>query len=96
MAIKSRLDRQVFEIIINREFSVNAFDTEHLKALEKCLDEAPDKRSVRAVLLRGSGRAFSVGGDIKAMDRMTDAENFPRLPICTNRCAARRARWTSR
>jgi enoyl-CoA hydratase len=91
MAIESRQDRQVFEIVINRESSLNAFDTEHLKALEKCLDEAADNPSVRAVLLRGSGRAFSVGGDIKAMDRMTDAEFAEATDLYQSLCRKARA-----
>ena len=91
MAIESRQDRQVFEIVINRESSLNAFDTEHLKALEKCLDEAADNPSVRAVLLRGSGRAFSVGGDIKAMDRMTDAKFAEATDLYQSLCRKARA-----
>ena len=74
MAISCKLDEQVLEVVIDRENVLNALDLEHLQALEAAFDRAATDDAVRAVLLRGNGRAFCVGADIKAMDSMTDDE----------------------
>jgi len=54
-------------ITLNRPESLNAFDflmgEEVLQALQACRQDD----SVRVVILAGEGRAFSAGGDVKAM-----------------------------
>lgn len=91
MTIESKLVESVLEVVINRESSLNALDTEHLQALEQCFDEAHKNPSVRAVLLCGSGRAFSVGADIKAMDHMSDAQFSEATNIYQSLCRKARA-----
>lgn len=81
MAVNSKLEQQVLEVTLERSEVLNALDLEHLQALEAAFDRAATDDSVRAVLMRGSGRAFSVGADIKAMDRMSDAE-FAEATAC--------------
>ena len=81
MAIKCNLDQQVLEVRIDRETVLNALDLEHLKALEAAFDRAAADEKVRVLLLSGSGRAFSVGADIKAMDKMSDKE-FAEATAC--------------
>ena len=74
MTIQCKLNENVLEVTIAREEVLNALDLEHLRDLENALDRAGEDGAVRTVLLRGSGRAFCVGADIKAMDQMHDDE----------------------
>jgi len=54
----------VLEIVLNRPAAHNALDDNLILALRAALElaEAP---SVRVVLLRGAGKSFCVGGDVK-------------------------------
>jgi len=54
----------VLEIVLNRPERLNALDGPSLEALANYLDGAKEKR-VRAVLLRGEGRAFCAGQDLR-------------------------------
>lgn len=54
----------VLEIVLNRPDRLNALDEATLEALARALERAEDA-SVRAVLLRGEGRAFSAGQDLR-------------------------------
>ena len=74
MSIDVELEHTVQLIRINREEALNAFDIGHLDALIEALQNAGNNTNVGAVVIIGQGRAFSVGGDIKAMDKMTDAD----------------------
>ncbi|MDX6287338.1 MAG: 2-(1,2-epoxy,2-dihydrophenyl)acetyl-CoA isomerase [Frankiales bacterium] len=51
-------------ITINRPEAMNALDTATKESLRDCVLQAADDPQVRAVLLTGSGRAFSVGQDL--------------------------------
>jgi enoyl-CoA hydratase len=58
-------------VTLNRPAALNAADPELHAALARVwprLDADPD---VRAIVLTGSGRAFSGGGDLQLLDRMT-------------------------
>jgi enoyl-CoA hydratase/carnithine racemase len=55
----------VAEITLNRPDELNAISWEMLRALGHALDEIDEDDQVRAVLVTGSGRAFSAGGDLK-------------------------------
>jgi enoyl-CoA hydratase/carnithine racemase len=61
-------------ITINRPHRLNAIDPEASRALLNYFDELAKDRSVRTVVLTGSGdRAFSAGADIKWMADHPDA-----------------------
>ncbi|MCL5964171.1 MAG: enoyl-CoA hydratase-related protein [Deinococcus sp.] len=55
---------QVLTLTLNRPESVNAMTTELLIALDTALEQARDP-GIRAVLLRGSGRGFCSGQDLR-------------------------------
>jgi 2-(1,2-epoxy-1,2-dihydrophenyl)acetyl-CoA isomerase len=52
---------------LNRPQARNALTKEMLAGLEKALDYAERSRSVRAVIVTGTGGAFCAGGDVKSM-----------------------------
>lgn len=62
-----QLDRDgpVARIIFNRPEVLNAFDQECAEGLRACCQALADDDAVRVVLLRGNGRAFMAGGDIR-------------------------------
>ena len=53
----------ILTISLNRPERLNAIDNELARALLDALDAAADDAAVRAVLLRGNGRAFCAGRD---------------------------------
>src|SRR5690554_5703651 len=54
-------------VTLNRPDALNAIDvgTHHL--LQDLLKQADDEPSTRVIVLRGAGKAFSAGGDVKGM-----------------------------
>lgn len=54
-------------ITLNRAESLNAFSEEMILSWIKALEEVRDNDDIRAVILKGNGKAFCAGGDIKAM-----------------------------
>ena len=44
----------------------NALDYETREELKKALEDAAKDENIRAAVIRGSGKAFSAGADIKA------------------------------
>lgn len=54
-------------ITLDREEARNAYSDEMLDGIERAFDAAEADDEVRAAVLTGAGRAFSAGGDLKAM-----------------------------
>jgi enoyl-CoA hydratase/carnithine racemase len=55
------------EITLNRPEVLNAINGPMHRGVLEALGRAADDDAVRAVVIRGSGRAFSAGGDLKAV-----------------------------
>jgi 2-(1,2-epoxy-1,2-dihydrophenyl)acetyl-CoA isomerase len=60
----------VVTLTLNRPAKLNALNEEITEALIVALREAGGDPSVRAIVLRGSGRAFSAGQDLEAFVRL--------------------------
>ena len=71
MPIDMTIDGDIAEIVLNRPEKLNALDPDHLAQLSAAL-EAAEQAGVRALLLRGEGRAFCAGRDISEVDPTTD------------------------
>lgn len=54
-------------ITLNRPSSMNAFSEEMILSWIKALEEVRDNDDIRVVILKGNGKAFCAGGDVKAM-----------------------------
>ena len=57
-------------ITLNNPERYNALDSEMRKELKLALEDAGKDSDVRAVVIKGSGKAFSAGGDIHAFSEM--------------------------
>ena len=55
------------EITLNRPEVLNAINGAMHRGILEGLDRAAGDQAIRAVVIRGSGRAFSAGGDLKAV-----------------------------
>ena len=60
----SQLEDSVATIVLNRPEKLNAMNVELLQAMLRALQEAANNETVKAVIITGSGRAFSAGGDL--------------------------------
>jgi 2-(1,2-epoxy-1,2-dihydrophenyl)acetyl-CoA isomerase len=63
----------VLTLTLNRPERLNAIDMVLAQELKSAFSDAASDSSVRAIILTGSGRAFSSGGDIKAMAANIDS-----------------------
>lgn len=68
------IDENIAEVVLNDPQKLNALDEGALVALDAAFTEAADG-GVRALLLRGEGRAFCAGRDIAEVDPATDDVN---------------------
>jgi enoyl-CoA hydratase len=66
------IDAGVATLTLNRPASLNATDESLHRALAGVWPRVSDDPEVRAVVLTGSGRAFSGGGDLDLLERMTN------------------------
>ena len=57
----------VASITLNEVATHNAFSPSLVAGLHRALDEALERRDVKALLLRANGKSFSSGGDLKAL-----------------------------
>lgn len=57
-------DGSIGYITLNRPEKLNTLNRSLLEAFEKAVDDASASQAVRAVVLRGAGRAFSAGYDL--------------------------------
>jgi enoyl-CoA hydratase len=58
-------DGPIATLILNRPDKMNAFNGELFAALRQALDRAEHDPAIRVVIIKGAGRAFSVGMDLE-------------------------------
>ncbi|OCA84357.1 enoyl-CoA hydratase [Bacillus sp. FJAT-27225] len=75
---------RVATVQMNRPEALNALDKEMIKGLVGRLKEISDSDDVDIVVLTGTDRAFSSGGDIKAMLSLNDEYEFFSIMDCIN------------
>ena len=71
----------VATISLNRPKRLNAINPELLKTLHDAIQAANDDDNVRVILLRGQGRAFCAGDDLKEFDQQVGTESETRAYI---------------
>lgn len=65
--VLQHLDRGLLTITMNRPERRNALNQDMIRGLVEAAHRAKDDPAVRAVLLKGAGGTFCVGGDVKSM-----------------------------
>ncbi|MEI5906434.1 enoyl-CoA hydratase [Bacillus spongiae] len=70
------LEGMVATIELNRPKSLNAMNISLLRELLICLKEVKKDDSIKVLILKGKGGAFSSGGDIKEMLAMASEQQF--------------------
>jgi len=73
--VVSDVAERVAVLTLNRPAALNALSDGMLAALKAALERAGDDRSVKAVVIRGAGRAFCAGHDLKEMQAARQAED---------------------
>ena len=72
---------RVLNVTLNRPDSLNSFDENMLTGLIKAIEEAERNQEIRAIVIRGAGRSFSAGGDVKTMGSATSAQVYEHIGI---------------
>ncbi|WP_409292808.1 enoyl-CoA hydratase/isomerase family protein [Peribacillus sp. SCS-37] len=75
----------VLSLTLNRPESLNAFSPDMILGLKKAIKEAQQNPEIRVIVLSGSGRSFSAGGDVKSMGQANAVgvyEHIGRLNEC--------------
>lgn len=78
----------IARVTLNRPQALNAIDVDVLTRLDRLLDTVRERQSVHAVILTGTGMAFSAGADIRYLNKASPLEvrDFARLAVrVTNR-----------
>ncbi len=73
----------IAEILLNRPDALNALNEEVVRQLGLRFDEANGRDDVRTIVLRGAGKAFVAGADIKYFVKSLDANNVDRIEAFT-------------
>lgn len=68
--VKSHVAGQVGHVLLNRPEARNAITVELAAALADAVGYLSSDESVRVILIRGAGRDFCVGGDVRALARL--------------------------
>ena len=71
--LQGSTDGPIRTLCLNRPDKRNALNAELVTALKKALDAAEEDDSLRAVVLTGTGSAFSAGADLSSLRAMRDA-----------------------
>ena len=75
MLIKSKIEKLIGYLIINRPESLNAMNNQVLDELTMKVDELISDYDVRVIIISGAGdKAFIAGADIKLMQGMNKKE----------------------
>ncbi len=86
--VKLEVADGIAEIVMNRPDALNALDDAVVAQLEQAFDEAESRTDVRTIVLRGSGKAFVAGADVKSFVRRLDAGKLDEIRRFTERAQA--------
>lgn len=81
-------------LLLNRP-PANAFDDAQLDRMERVLDEIRPRGDLRLVIVRGAGRHFCAGADIKAMVTALDADDMTSMNAFVARIQALFNEWAA-
>ena len=65
--INSEIKENVFYVTINRQDALNSLNRQLFLELNQALDQVEANRSIRALVIKGAGRSFVAGADLKEL-----------------------------
>lgn len=74
-------------LTLNRPQSMNAMNGTMMKEIAEALEWLHDEKEIQVLLIKGEGRAFSAGGDIKAMMDPTNPLDIDTVMVDVSRLA---------
>jgi 2-(1,2-epoxy-1,2-dihydrophenyl)acetyl-CoA isomerase len=74
--IRFTMEQGIATLTMNRPGNLNAINLEMLDEMLRAIFSCTNNREVRVIILRGEGRAFSSGGDIKVMENILDQDAY--------------------
>lgn len=77
--IELKLNNRYAVLSLKRPEAMNAMNEQMLKELAECFERLKGEKRVQVLVLKGEGRAFSAGGDIKMMLESNDFNAFEEL-----------------
>jgi len=85
--LKSVKKNNVCYITLNRPDRLNSFDMKLGKELYSVLKKTTIDKEIKAVVIKGSGKGFCGGGDVKEMHNAVDKKQFLRdLTLSIHKC----------
>ncbi|HDM79343.1 MAG TPA: enoyl-CoA hydratase/isomerase family protein [Deltaproteobacteria bacterium] len=79
-AVVLELEQDIAKITFNRPESFNAMNTEFFEDFLKILGNIRQMENIRCVVISGSGKAFSAGGDVNFMSKFENPEKEFQAP----------------
>lgn len=73
------IERGLMELTLNRPQSLNAFSPEMIMGLKNQLTIASEQDEVKVIVIKGAGRSFSAGGDVKTMGEASPVNVFDHI-----------------
>ncbi|MER2091093.1 MAG: enoyl-CoA hydratase/isomerase family protein, partial [Sporosarcina sp.] len=65
--VELKKEGRLARLTLNRPASMNAMDSVMMKEIADVFESLKSDMTVQVLVIQGAGRAFSAGGDIKAM-----------------------------
>ncbi|MDM5338403.1 enoyl-CoA hydratase [Fictibacillus enclensis] len=75
----------ILTLTLNRPERLNSFSEEMITSLTEALREAQNSGEIKVIILKGAGRSFSAGGDVKTMGQATPQDVYEHIGKL-NRC----------
>lgn len=83
--VDAKIQDGVAHLFINRPEALNALNGEVLAQLEAAFDAAAADPSVKAIVLRGTGKAFVAGADIRFFIKAIEGNKIPEIKKFTQK-----------
>lgn len=85
--LQLRIKENIASILLNRPDRLNSFDMKLGQELHGVLQDLAKNQEVRVVIIKGTGKGFCGGGDVKEMHAAADKSRFLReLTRAIHRC----------
>lgn len=66
-------------LTLNRPDAMNAMDFTMMRELAHCFEDLHDEKGIDVLVIKGAGKVFSAGGDVKMMVNSDDPDDFKNI-----------------